>query len=385
MKMDDLQSLRGEIDAIDQALTDLFVRRMATTARVGRWKQENGVPVLDPQREKEVLAQKTALTPDPALRADVTAFFEAVMGISRRQQRRLVRETGSEAYARIQVALSNARTPLAQPRILYQGVPGAYTEEAAVRFFGEERPRQAVAQWEDLFVALAEGQADYGVLPIENSSTGAISQVYDLLAKYGAYIVGEQTIKVEHCLMAPKGATLEGIHEVYSHEQGLRQCAGYLNTHPEWRCTARLNTAEAARFVADGGNLSRAAIGSRRAAALYGLEILADHISVSEENHTRFVVVSPVLERRPGSDKVSALFVLPHRSGSLHEIMSIFAVSGLNMMKLESRPILGRSWEYLFFVDFTGDLYAPSMSGVLLELCQTAEDLRVLGNYKSAE
>ena len=292
-------------------------------------------------------------------------------------------EAGDEGYARIRAALAGARPPLTQPRVLYQGVPGAYAEEATALFFGEERPRQAAETWEEVFLALREGRADYGVVPIENSSTGSISQVYDLLAKYGHYIVGEQVVKVEHCLLAPQGATLDTVREVYSHEQGLRQCADFLKAHPAWKGIARLNTAEAGRYVAGSGDVTKAAICSRRAAALYGLEILAEHISLSESNYTRFVVVSPVMERRSGSDKVSALFVLPHRSGALHEIMTLFAVNGLNMMKLESRPIVGRSWEYLFFVDFTGDLADPAMDGVLRELSQTAESLRVLGNYRT--
>lgn len=381
--MTELEAYRREIDAIDGELTRLFLRRMEVTGRVGAYKQAHGLPVLDAAREKDVLARKAELAEGQAAKADVTALYETILGLSRRQQRKLVTEAGDEGYARIRAALAGARPPLTQPRVLYQGVPGAYAEEATALFFGEERPRQAAETWEEVFLALREGRADYGVVPIENSSTGSISQVYDLLAKYGHYIVGEQVVKVEHCLLAPQGASLDTVREVYSHEQGLRQCADFLKAHPAWKGIARLNTAEAGRYVAGSGDVTKAAICSRRAAALYGLEILAEHISLSESNYTRFVVVSPVMERRSGSDKVSALFVLPHRSGALHEIMTLFAVNGLNMMKLESRPIVGRSWEYLFFVDFTGDLADPAMDGVLRELSQTAESLRVLGNYRT--
>lgn len=382
--MSELDTLRSEIDEIDTQLTALFLRRMDVTARVGAYKQENGLPVLDEAREQEVLARKSAAVSDPARRADVTALYETIMGLSRRQQRNLVNEAGNEGYRQIREAISRSRAPLTAPRVLYQGEPGAYADEAAALFFGEDVPRTHVETWEDIFLALREGRADYGVLPIENSSTGSISQVYDLLAQYGAYIVGEQTVRVEHCLVALPGACLDGIREVCSHEQGLRQCAEFLKAHPDWRAVPRLNTAESAKYVAERGDLTLAAICSRRAARLYGLDILAERIHFNAQNDTRFVVVSPVMERRAGCDKVSALFVLPHRSGSLHEIMTIFAVNGLNMMKLESRPIVGRSWEYLFFVDFTGDLAAPGMDGVLLELSQTAEGFRVLGNYKEA-
>ncbi len=382
--MSQLDELRGQIDDIDAQLTALFLRRMEVTEQVGRWKQANGIPVLDTAREHEVLAKKAALTDDPARKDDVTALYEAIMGISRRQQRKLLTEAGNEDYVRIQSALRAVRDPLTDPRVLYQGEPGAYSDEAAGRFFGEAVHRSHVATWEEVFLALKEGRADYGVLPIENSSTGSISQVYDLLAKYGAYIVGEQTVKVDHCLAAPAGTTLDTITAVYSHEQGLLQCADFLKGR-NWARVPRLNTAESAQYVSRSGQPGQAAICSPHAARLYDLDILAQHINANDHNYTRFVIVSPVPEHRPGSDKVSALFTLPHRTGSLHQLMTIFAVNGLNLMKLESRPIVGRSWEYLFFADFIADLTAPGMDGVLLELTQTAEGFRVLGNYPAAK
>ena len=381
--MSQLDALRGQIDHIDAQLTALFLRRMEVTEQVGRWKQANGVPVLDAAREQEVLAKKAALTNDPARKDDVIALYEAIMGISRRQQRKLLTEAGNGDYQRVCAALRAARPPLEHPQVLYQGEPGAYSDEAAGRFFGETVSRSHVATWEEVFQALKCGEADYGVLPIENSSTGSISQVYDLLAAYGHCIVGEQAVKVDHCLAAPAGASLDGITTVYSHEQGFLQSADFLKGRG-WTCVPRLNTAESAQFVARSGRADRAAICSPRAAEHYGLEILAAHLNANDCNYTRFVIVSPVPERRPGSDKVSVLFTLPHRTGSLHQLMTTFAVNGLNLMKLESRPIVGRSWEYRFFADFTGDLAAPGMDGVLLELTQSAEGFRVLGNYPAA-
>lgn len=383
--MSQLDALRAEIDDIDGRLTALFLRRMEVTEQVGRWKQANGIPVLDAGREREVLVQKAALTDDPARKEDVTALYEAIMAISRRQQHKLLHQSGNEDYQRIRAALAAVRTPLERPRVLYQGEPGAYSDEAAGAFFGEDAPRSHVATWEEVFAALKEGRADYGVVPIENSSTGSISQVYDLLAQYGHSIVGEQEVKVDHCLAALPGADLDGIRQVYSHEQGLLQCAAYLKEHPAWTCLPRLNTAESAKFVAGSGDPAKAAVCSPHAARRYGLDILARHINANDRNYTRFVVVSPVPEHRPGSDKVSVLFTLPHRTGSLHQLMTIFSVNGLNLMKLESRPIVGRSWEYLFFADFIGDLTAPGMDGVLLELTQTAEGFRVLGNYPACK
>lgn len=383
--MTDLEACRAEIDKIDRELVALFERRMAVTEQVGRWKADRGLPVLDPDREARVLEGKRALLTDPALAADVTELFQSIMAISRRQQQRLAAEEVGVGLVCWYGAKATLRHPVARPRVLYQGEPGAYAEEAAALFFGEDCCRDKAHTWEDIFVALRAGEADYGVLPIENSTSGGISQVYDLLAEYGAYIVGEQMVKVEHCLMAPKGASLDTITHVYSHEQGLRQCAGFLKAHPGWETTPRLNTAESAKFVAREGGTSHAAIGSRRAARLYGLEVLAEGISDRTENYTRFVVVSPALELRPGSDKVTALFTLPHRSGSLYQLMTIFAVHGLNMTKLESRPLTGRSWEYGFFVDFNGSLADGGLDGVLGELAQVSDGFRVLGNYKGWE
>ena len=384
--MTELEQYRQEIDRIDGELVQLFLERMAVTGKVGEYKQRAGIPVLDAGREKQVIAAKTALTDDPARKADVAALYEGIMAISRRQQRKLVREGAEEpGYAAYAAALAARREPVAAPRVVYQGEPGCYSEEAAVGFFGPEVSSRGLAWFPDVFAALERGEADYAVLPVENSSTGSIRQVYDLLAQYNYYVVGECQVKVEHCLMALPGVALEDIRTVYSHEQGLMQCERYLDAHLGWRRVPTLDTAGSAKQVAESGDRTAAAICSRRAAQIYGLHILAEGVNYNAMNHTRFVVVSPVLELRPGRNKISAVFRLPHQSGSLHEILTVFAVQGLNLLKIESRPIPGRGWEYLFFLDFTGDLAAPEMDGVLHELGQLAAEFRILGNFRGYE
>lgn len=380
--MEDLNTLRGQIDTIDAQLVDLFSQRMEITRQVGEYKRANGLKVLDQAREAELLSQKTAMV-KPELKASVATLFETIMSISRRQQQRLTTVADPSLDA-LYAAIAAARPPLAESQVIYQGEEGAYAEEASAAFFGEKCSRRHVPLWEDIFLALRAGEADYGVIPIENSSTGSINQVYDLLSKYGAYVVGEQTVRISHCLMAPKGARLENICTVYSHEQGLLQCEAYLKKHPNWTSAALLNTAAAAKFVAQERDHSKAAIGSKRAATLYGLDILAEEINSNAENYTRFVIVSPIMELREGRDKISALLTLKHKSGTLHRILTIFATAGLNIMKLESRPIPGHSWEYRFFVDFTGDLTTPGMEEVFLELSQASESFRLLGNYKGS-
>ena len=382
--MSKLDQYRGAIDEIDSQIVHLFERRMNVTEQVGRFKQENHMPVLDNLRQKEVLESKAALLRDPALKADVTMLYETIMGISRRQQRKIVREGAQEPnFARIKAQLAARREPVERPVVAYQGEPGAYSEQAAVNFFGEGVEARGLRQFEDVFLAIAAGEADYGVVPIENNSTGAIRQIYDLLAKYEFCLVGETTVQVSHCLCALPGADFDTITHVYSHEQGLFQSEQFLNAHPNWLQIPHGDTAGSAKYVAGTGDRTKAAICSERAAELYGLRILAREVNYSAINTTRFVVVSPRLELRAEADKISTVLTTPHESGCLHEILGIFAVNGLNMVKLESRPIPGRSWEYMFFIEFTGNLLAPGMEGVLRELGQTAEDFRVLGNFRS--
>lgn len=384
--MTELEGYRQEIDRIDGELVKLFLERMAVTGKVGEYKQRAGIPVLDAGREKQVIAAKTALTDDPARKADIAALYESIMAISRRQQRHLVREGTEDAgYAAWLADLARAREPVARPRVVYQGEPGCYSEEAAAGFFGDDVDSRGLSWFTDVFAALERGEADYAVVPVENSSTGSIRQVYDLMAQYRYSIVGEWQVKVEHCLMALPGVELDQIQTVYSHEQGLMQCEKCLDAHRDWKRVPTLDTAGSAKLVAETGDRTAAAICSRRAARLYGLNILAEGVNYNSMNHTRFAVVSPVPELRTGRDKISAMFRLPHQSGSLHEILTIFAVQGLNLLKIESRPIPGHGWEYLFFLDFTGDLSMDGMDGVLHELSQLAAEFRILGNYKGYE
>ena len=381
--MDELQELRREIDAIDRELVELFRRRMDVTARVGAYKRSRGVPVLDQERERQVLQNKGELAGE-ALRPAVITLYQTIMALSRRQQRDLMGQgADNPGVLRWREAQDSARRPVAAPRVVYQGEPGAYSEQAALDLFGERAGTAGLEQFEDCFLALREGRADYAVLPIENSSTGAIRQIYDLLTQYECYVVGETAVKVEHCLMALPGATLGSITHVYSHEQGLFQCERYLNAHPGWKQVPQADTAGSAKMVADSGDLTRAAICSARAAQLYGLNILARGINHNTHNTTRFVVVSPKLELRPGADKISTLFVLPHQVGSLHEVLTVFAVHGLNMVKLESRPLPGQSWQYMFFLEFTGAPGDPAVDDALHELAQTTGEFRVLGWFPS--
>ena len=380
--MSDLKELRASIDAIDAQLVELFRQRMSVAEQVAAYKTEHNLPVLDPERERAVIAAKTALADTPEEKAELAKLYEELMSLSRARQRRRMDACGSTADGSFR-QYTHPCPPVEHPRVVYQGMPGAYSEAAAIRFFGEGVDSRGLNHFEDSFLALERGEADYAVLPIENSTTGAIRQVHDLMGKYRFYMVGETTVRVNHCLMALPGTTLEDIKTVYSHEQGLFQSDRFLDAHPDWVRVPLLDTAGSAKFVRDSGDATKAAICSARAAQVYGLHILVEGTNHNGENYTRFGVIRPRPELRPGSDKITAVFTLPHQSGSLHEILTIFAVNGLNLVKLESRPLPDRKWEYQFYVEFTGNLRAPGMDAVLRELDQSTADFRIVGNYRA--
>lgn len=300
---------------------------------------------------------------------------------------RLKRQTGAwlheEEYEKFLRALSQTGERIADPFVVYQGEPGSFSEMAAIDFFGESVRARGQRQFEDSFRAVTRGDADYAVLPIENSSTGAIRQVYDLLARYDCFIVGETSVRVGQNLAVLPGTRLEDIHTVYSHEQGLFQSERFLNDHPDWRRISQPDTAGSAKMVAERGDPTRAAICSERAARIYGLEILAPAINYNSSNTTRFVVVSPRMELPEGRDKIIISFKTAHKSGSLHEVLTIFTVRGLNLVRLESRPIPEHNWEYMFFVEFTGDLTSTGMDDVIRLLAESTSELRICGNIKS--
>jgi chorismate mutase/prephenate dehydratase len=275
-------------------------------------------------------------------------------------------------------------------KVAYSGVPGCFAEEAAIRYFGGQ---SASGKWQDVcelvptgsfaaaFQAVADGKADRAVLPIENSSTGSIIANYDLITQYGFYIVGEQSVEVSQCLMAKPGTTTETITEVFSHQQGLSQSREYLSRYP-WKQTEVYNTAYAAQMVAESERTDIAAIAAARAAELYGLEILQEKTNFKDINQTRFVILAPEVHHSPDNNKVSLMVTLPHTPGSLCRLLSIFAREQINLLKIESRPVAHKNWEYLFFIDFSADTIDARIREILQEISDFAQTLRVLGYYK---
>ena len=373
----DLQEIRKELDVIDRQIVDLYEKRMKLCGDVAEYKISVGKPVYDGEREKQKLEAVRQMAGEE-YRQGASELFTQLMTISRRLQYRLLAEHGQTFDTGFQKI---DRIPVEGARVVYQGVEGAYSHEASMAYFGEDADAFHVRTWEEAMRAVEDGRAHYGVLPIENSSAGAVSDNYDLLIKYHNCIVAEIFLPVKHALLGVPGGSLEQIHTVFSHPQALMQCSEYLNSHGEWSQISVENTAVAAKKVLEEGDPSQAAVASEAAAKLYGLQILKSGINYNKDNVTRFIVVSRNRVYQKDAAKVSLCFELPHRSGTLYNMLSNFIYNNVNMRMIQSRPIPGRNWEYRFFVDIEGRLDEPAVANALKGVSEEAANLRILGNY----
>ncbi|MCI9143486.1 MAG: prephenate dehydratase [Lachnospiraceae bacterium] len=373
----DLLELREQIDTIDRQIVELYEQRMNVCRQVAEYKISTGKKVFDRQREMEKLAKVRALTHNEFNRCGVEELFEQIMSISRKLQYQLLLESGSLGKLPF-IGVDELETGKA--RVVFQGAEGAYSQAAMVEYFGDAVNSFHVDTFRDAMNAIDEGSADFAVLPIENSTAGIVNEIYDLLQEYENYIVGEQIIRIEHCLLGVPGASLEDIRTVYSHPQSLMQSARYLEMH-DWQQISMQNNAFAARKVAEEGDRSQAAIASEYAAGIYGLEVLQRKVNHSGTNSTRFIIVTNQKIFRKDAKKVSICFEVPHESGSLYHMLSHFIYNNLNMTKIESRPIEDRNWEYRFFIDFEGNLADSAVKNALRGLRDEARNMKILGNY----
>ncbi|WP_330374270.1 prephenate dehydratase [Lachnoclostridium sp. An14] len=373
----DLQEIRGQLDVIDRELVALYEKRMKLCGEVAEFKIATGKPVYDGEREKQKLEAVAAMAGEEYRRGAVELFTQ-IMTISRRLQYRLLAENGKT----VDTGFTQVdQIPVKGAKVVYQGVEGAYSHEATMEYFGEDVDAYHVKTWEEAMKAVESGQADYAVLPIENSSAGAVSDNYDLLIKYHNYIVAEVFLPVKHALLGVPGGSMEQIHTVFSHPQALMQCSEFLNSHGEWSQISVENTAVAAKKVLEENDPSQAAVASEAAARLYGLTVLREGINYNKDNVTRFIVVARHPVYRKDAGKISLCFELPHRSGTLYNMLSNFIYNDVNMFMIQSRPIPGRNWEYRFFVDIEGRLDDPAVNNALKGIAEESATLRVLGNY----
>ncbi len=374
----DLQKIRDRLDVIDAEFVRLFEERMRLVGQVAEFKIETGKQVFDREREQAKIAAVRGLAHGAFNAQAAEELFTQLMTISRRYQYRLLEQNGRKedlGFRQVDAI------PTQGVKVVYQGVEGAYSHEAALAYFGEDAQIGHVRTWEDAMEAVESRDADYAVIPIENSSAGAVRDNFDLLLRHDNVIVAEICIPVDHMLLGLPGANLADIGAVYSHPQALMQSCEYLNARSHWRQISVENTAVAAQKVISDQNKSQAAVASRAAGRLYGLKVLAEGINHNKNNATRFIILAKDHIYRKDAGKVTICFELPHKSGTLYNMLGNLIYNGVNMRMIESRPIAGRNWEYRFFVDVEGNLSDTAIQNALRSVSEEAANMRILGNY----
>ena len=374
-----IDEYRNRIDRIDKQLVTLFCERMDTASDIAAWKQEQKRPVFDPERERQKLLEVASSVPEE-LREYTASLYSLLFELSRSYQNRLL-GTASELTAQIQGAIDE--TPALFPSdasVACQGVAGAYSQIACDRLF--KRPAVLyLSSFDAVFSAIESGLCRYGVVPLENSTAGSVNAVYDLMMNHNFRIVRSVRIKVDHCLLVNPGTRREEIREIYSHQQASSQCEKYLQSFPNARVIPCENTAVAAKMVAEAGRRDAAALSSHACGKIYGLSCLESSVQDMDNNFTRFICISKKLEIYPGADRTSLMAVLPHEPGSLYKLLSRFYALGLNLNKLESRPLPNRNFEFMFYFDLETSVYSPQFLQLMGEMPTLCEEFSYLGSY----
>lgn len=373
-----LQEIRSKLDEIDAGMERLFEERMKLCGEVAEFKLSTGKKVYDAEREKQKLQTVMAMAEGTFNKQAVGELFLQMMTLSRKYQYQLMAGKNSShelGFHRVE------QLPTEGKRIAFQGLEGAYSHAAALRYFGEDADLFHVRRFEDLMIAVQDGTADYAVMPIENSSAGAVTDNYDLLLKYDNFIVAETFVPIEHALLGTPKAKLSDVRRVYAHPQALMQSSEFLNAREEWQQISIENNAVAAKKVADEGDYSQAAVASVIAGQIYGLQTLAMPINNEKGNTTRFLILSKEPIYRKHAEKVSVCFELPHTSGTLYNMLGNFIFNHVNMRMIQSRPIPEKNWEYRFFVDIEGNLEDPGVINALHGISEEANYMKILGNY----
>ncbi len=371
-----LNKYREEIDKIDSEFVKLFEKRMDVAKKVGEYKRERNMEIFVADRERAILEKRTAQIENPEYKKYAADFFENVMRISRSLQSKIV---SSDAKAEIETAnLSDKNV-----KVAYPGIAGSYSGEALKAFFPQVKNIVNTDTFDEVAEMVSKGEVDYGVLPFENNSSGAIADTLDLIIVHKLHIAGEISIDIRHCLLGTPDSEISDIEEIYSHNQGFLQSKVYLDTLKDVKCIPLDNTAFAAKFVSESKNKKKAAIASRLAGETYGLKILKESISENISNSTRFVIVSNKLTSDDKCDKISAIFTTRHKSGALCDVLAVFAQNSINISHIESRPLKERNFEYVFHIDFEGNLSDKNVMSTISQVQSLGAEFTVLGNYKS--
>ena len=374
-----LEEIRKDIDKVDSQIADLFKERMALSLDIAKAKQEGNLPVVNASREKEILHRISNEVGEP-LDGYARILFNTLFDLSRSYQNNYLSRV-SDIGERIEKALEE--TPKLFPKkavVACQGVEGSYSQAACEKLF-EVPSTMYFNSFEGVFNAVEKGLCQYGILPIENSSYGSVGTVYDLMRNYNFHIVKSIRLRINHSLLAKPGTKLKDVKEIFSHEQAIGQCGEFLKTLKDVKITICENTARAAKMVAESERDDVAAICSRDCMELYGLESLNNNIQVSDNNYTRFICISKNLEIYPGANKISLMLTLPHRPSSLYHMIAKVAALGVNLTKLESRPVPGSDFEFMFYFDMEASVYSPELVNLLGQLENQPELFVFLGSY----
>ena len=375
----DMEKLRNEIDEIDDSLVKLFEKRMQSTARLAKHKKEHSVPVSDRTREREIIYRMSGKVA-PELAGYTKSLYNTLFDLSKSYQNSLI-SPESKLASEIKKSLEGSEKLFPERAVVAcQGTEGAYSQFACDRMF--KYPEiMYVNSFDSVFEAVGRGLCRYGILPLENSTAGSVTAVYELMQKHKFYIVGSIKLCISHSLLAAPGVRLDGVQEIFSHEQALNQCSKFLSELKDVKVTVCANTAEAAKSVADSGRSDCAAICSGDCAELYGLSEITSGISNTENNYTRFICISKELEIYPGASCTSLMVRLPHKPGSLYSVISRFAALGVNLTKLESRPVPGSDFEFMFYFDVDASVYSPELAELITQLENELPGLVYLGSY----
>jgi len=375
-----IDELRTKINETDAHILELLKERMSVAAQIGQYKKENRLPIFDKQREREILSRLTDGQPDE-LAGSIKTVFSTLFEVSRAYQASIISER-SPLSLLLDKAIKN--TPEAFPEkavVACQGVEGAYSQTACDKLFSIP-DIMYLNSFQKVFGAVDSGLCRYGILPLENSTAGSVNEVYDLMNQYSFYIVRSLKLRIQHTLLAPIGTKLSDIKEIFSHEQALSQCSSFLKTLTGVKITPCENTASAAKLASESGRTDIAVISSHDCADLYGLSVLSYGIQNTDSNYTRFICISKTPEIYPGANKTSLMLSLKHRPGALYYIIAKFNALGINLIKLESRPIPGRDFEFMFYFDIDAPICSDSLRLVISELEREAEMFDYLGSYQ---
>ena len=374
----ELVEMRARVDTVDEAILKLFLERMEMAEKIAAYKSKSALPILNREREREILAKMTAKSGEMEKYAH--HLFETLMSLSRARQIELT-SVPSKTGACIEAALANAGDLFPQSgTVACQGIEGSNSQAACDKLL----PRGQIVYMktvEAVFDAVESGLCKFGVLPIENSTYGSVRANYDLLQRKRSSIVRSIRLYIRHELLAKPGTELNGITRIYSHEQALGQCSRYLGSLSGVQLIPCANTAMAAKMVAESDDPGAAAISSHSCAALYGLHVAAEDIQDSDNNYTRFICIAREPAIYAGANKISLIVACDNRPGALYEILSRFSALGLNMSKLESCPVTGRNFEFIFFIELDASVKEKGVLPMLEDLDRSYENFIFLGNY----